>query len=346
MLWTGLGCGRLDFDPVSLVGPDGATLDASTDAAAPRANLAFITAGVYDGALGGVLGADARCNDEAAAAGRAGDFIALLWSSERPDPAALFAGSSGWVRADGRWVVDTADQLVLGAFSNPLALTAAGDDMHEVNSGGPINRFWNGRFDGSCGYWRSTVGQGDQTWFPQWRRISDGGLPCSDRLRLACFERGHQASRPVVQGSTKHVFMTTTEFVVGGGVTAADALCNSDAAAAGLGPSRALIGTSTTAAIDRIPGARTTLYRRTDGVDVGLLVSRETWLNVDATGTPRIANVWTGGPIGSIPAATCADWTDQTLSAVVGTPWDYAGAFDSRIPLPCNTPTRLLCVEE
>lgn len=320
--------------------------DASTDAAERRANLAFVTAATYTGDLGGVAGADALCAAEAAAAGREGDFVALLWSSDRPDPGALLASSSGWVRADGRWLAETAAQVIVGDLDNLFALSAGGDNLLDVDSGGPPNRVWNGLGEGNCSNWTASTGQGDQTWIPQWRRISDGQLDCSLAIRLACFERGRTAPRPAMPITRKRVFVTSADFAMSGGVAAADALCDAEAAANGLGASRALIGTTTTAGIDRIPGARATRYQRVDGVDVGLLTAPETWLNVDAAGVAQTANVWTGGvAIDTIPTDTCLDWTSTAGSSIQGQSWDFGAEFTCGVASACSDAARLYCVE-
>ena len=350
MCCASLGCGRFGFDPSAVSGVDGGSDDARSsdaggDGSTVRANLAFLTSGVYDGALGGVTGADATCNAEAVAAGRPGDFVALLWASDRPDPGALLAGSSGWVRADGAWLADTAADVVIGDLTNPLAQTATGADVLGVDSGGPANRYWNGQVEGTCNDWSSTTGLGDQTWFPQWRRISDGMFDCAQPLRVACFERGHTATRPSFPITTKRVFVTSGIFA-GGGVAAADALCTAEASANGLGLSAALLGTSTTAAIDRLPGGRTMRYQRPDGIELGLLASMQTWINIDASGASQTANVWTGGAaVDAVGAATCGDWNSTAGSTVVGLSWDYAGTYDSGLVQACSMPAHLYCAE-
>jgi len=337
-----LGCGRLGFEP-SGARTDGAV--PTGDGVSARPNLGFITAGVHDGALGGVAGADAICNAEAAAAGRPGTFIALLWSSERPDPGVLLAGSSGWERADGAWLADTAADVVIGQLTSPIALTADGTDMLGVASGGPPNRIWNGLVEGTCGDWRSTVGLGDQTWLPPWRRISDGMSDCAESLPPTGFETGHTATRPPLPITTRRVFVTTTALALGGGVAAADALCDAEAAAQGLGASTAILGTSTTAGIDRLPGGRTTRYQRVDGVEVGLLTAPRTWINLDAAGVAHVADVWSGGSIDTIPTSTCGDWASTVGTTAIGFTWDYSGYVNGGATLPCAGAARVYCAE-
>ncbi len=346
LLGASLGCGRLGFEPGGATTDGGATAgDGGGDGASPRANLGFITAGAYDGALGGVAGADAVCDAEAAAAGRPGTYIALLWSSERPDPGVLLAGSAGWVRADGTWLADTAAEIIVGEFASPLALTADGTDVLGVDSGGPPNRLWNGLVEGTCGDWRSTVGLGDQMWLPQWGRLSDGMWDCAESLRLACFEIGHTATRPPLPITARRVFVTSADLSLGGGVAAADALCNAEAAAQGLGTSSAVIGTSTSAAVDRLPGGRTTRYQRIDGLEVGLLTDRRTWINLDAAGAHQVASAWTGGSIDAISTSTCGDWASTVGTSPIGVSWDYSGSFNSSATLPCAGAARVYCAE-
>ena len=341
-----VGCGRFGFSQnVTGDASDGGGDGRSDDGAVARANLGFVTAGVYTGAFGSVSAADAICEAEAAAADRSGDFVALLWSSDRPDPSAQLAGSSGWVRADGLWLADSPEQLVQGTLAAPLVLTASGDNKLEVSDGGEANRVWNGQIEGDCSNWSSTATMGDQTWFKQWARISDGMWPCSDLLRLACFERGHQATRPSSPTSAKRVFLSSIDIASGGGVAAADALCNSDASVHGIGPSTAILGTSTSAGIDRVPNGRTTRYQRVDGIEVGLLTDPQVWINVDAAGASRTASMWTGGAVDTIPTATCSNWTSTSGSVEVGLSWELGAPFESGVSAPCSGLAAVVCAE-
>lgn len=341
-------CGRLGFEP--RLGADDAILDGRTDANAndgnlARANRAFVSRGQFTGNLGGVAGADAKCQAEASAANLDGEFAALLKADTRPDPVEPFVNSRGWQLPSGNWVADQPAQLSDGSFFQPINEYADGTMVDGADDG---YRVWSGDFANfHCNNWLSTAPQGDQAWLAQWRRLSDGPHPCSESLRLFCFERGHQfafAKPPITQ---KRIFLSASEFAPGGSI-GPDALCQADAAAAMLpGNYRAVLPADGVAALDNLPGARTTRYQRVDGINVGLLGLSETqltYINVSANGTsPEDGTVWTGGDPMVVQANTCGNWRSTSGSAQNGAAYDWPG-FES-ISEPCTNAHHVYCVE-
>src|SRR5207237_273702 len=103
---------------------------------AVRANVAFVTAADFNGALGGLDGGDARCQQAAAAAGLPGNYFAWL-STQSVNAADRFADSRGWIRVDGRPWVDSLAALT-GSLETfyPLDVTEAG--------GTSIKNVWTG----------------------------------------------------------------------------------------------------------------------------------------------------------------------------------------------------------
>ncbi len=337
------GCGQVGFDrrvgeTIDARRPgDGGGAEADADGGV-RANLAFVTAAGYPGALGGVVGADQRCRAEASAADLVGDFVAMLTAPDRPAPAALLEGSRGWQLLDGTWVADLPSQVADGSFLQPVDVAADRSRLGGV-------RVWTGALHGHCAGWTSTSDMGDQHYIPQWRRLSDGDSPCTGAYRLFCFERGHQRVYVPPPITGPRVFRTDATWTPGpGGLASADALCASEAATAGLGPSLALLSTSTTAAIDRVTGLATREVQRVDGVVVGRLATPRAYIMTNALGVGDYLPVWTGGRPDQPSTMSCGDWMSVVGSGLHGTSGDVEG-FDQGLEA-CATPNHLFCVEQ
>jgi hypothetical protein len=329
--------------------PDTFAPDALTADAGERANYAFVTQARFNGAFGGVAGADARCQSEAAAAGLVGDFVAMLRSTDRPNPTALLAGSRGWVMRDGKWVADLPAQVADGSFFHPIYANTSGTRVEGV--GGNF-RVWTGDNGDNCAGWTSTTGTGDQHWIPQWGRLSDGGLDCAFRARLFCFERGHNLAFVAPPITQPRIFVSRGRWAPNSmGVASADALCESEALDAGIadpvgGPSfQALLPLGDFSALDRTGGARS--FQRTDGIVVGIPGSeatQETYVILDATGTPsETDSIWTGGDPTVPSTSTCGSWQLSSGSGQRGAGADWL-SFDAGTE-PCSTPLHVYCVE-
>ena len=329
---------------------DAFTPDALSDAGSERANFAFVTEQRFTGALGGVAGADARCQSEAAAAGLVGDFVAMIRSTDRPNPAALLAGSRGWVMRDGKWVADLPEQIVDGAFFHPVYAYANGTRVDTADDG---FRVWTGDNGENCANWTSETGTGDQHWIPQWRRLSDGELDCAFTWRLFCFERGHNLAFVAPPITQPLIFVSQGLWAPSSmGVASADALCESEALAAGIADPvsgstfQALLPLGDLSALARTGGARS--FQRVDGIVLGIPGSettQETYVVFDATGAPPadMTGIWTGGDPTAPSTNTCGSWRLSTGSGNQGGAGDWLG-FEGGTEL-CSTPLHVYCVE-
>jgi hypothetical protein len=75
----------------------------------------FVTSTVYTGDLGGVAGADAKCNDHALAAGLKGTYLAWIATDATDDPESRFTRSAlPYVTPDGVKVANDYDDLTGG----------------------------------------------------------------------------------------------------------------------------------------------------------------------------------------------------------------------------------------
>lgn len=359
LLWTLASCGRLGFQPN--LRSDAGSVDSNdmydgavdafiadamlVDSAPTRANYAFVSQGQFVGNLGGVLGADALCQLEADTAGLVGQFAALLKADTRPDRSAPFATSRGWRLPSGRWVADTAAQLADGSFFQPVNELISG---LPVPGGGASRRIWSGEFGGQdCDDWTNENTIGDQTFLPQWRRMSDGSFSCSEMFRLYCFEYGRSVPyvpNPIVE---KLVFLSLGKFTPNP-LSTADQMCQSEATTAGLpGTFIALLPTNGMAALDRLPNGSATVFQRVDGVEVGRLgdvATQLTYITHAADGTsPPESGVWTGGNPAIPQANTCSDWVATTGSAETSAAYDWPGFRGNTAP--CSAAFRLYCAQ-
>lgn len=161
--------------------------DAAADA--NRTLHAFVSSSVVSGALGGVAGADQKCNALAIAAGLKGTYRA--WISVAGTNAADRIKSNGpWYLVGGQLVATTKAELVGGNLKH-------GIDHDEKNVRAPAaeDRVWtgtapDGTFNGpECGVWsgagQARVGEAE---FNDARWTSSTVEVCGQVNRVYCFE--------------------------------------------------------------------------------------------------------------------------------------------------------------
>ncbi len=175
----------------------------------------FVTSKAYDGALGGLSGADAKCQALADAAMLGGTFKAWL-STEAESPSLRFTKQGPWTLVDGTLLADDWAQLTSGTLKNaisrdeqgmPVGTTSAcsatkyavwsqtnpdGTFAH-ANEADPSSP----RFD--CSNWTGTNGQDAIQWGDasatdaHWTvhaNCNTFGVACLGKLaRLYCFEQ-------------------------------------------------------------------------------------------------------------------------------------------------------------
>ncbi|MFN7938769.1 MAG: DNRLRE domain-containing protein [Bryobacteraceae bacterium] len=88
--------------------------------------LVFLTNSTTRGAFGGLAGADATCNSEAAAAGRAGTFKAWLSDGTQSAASRMIPSTLPYRRSDGALLAYHWGDLVDGSLHAPINRTAAG----------------------------------------------------------------------------------------------------------------------------------------------------------------------------------------------------------------------------
>jgi uncharacterized repeat protein (TIGR02543 family) len=166
-------------------------------------NLMFTTSGMYDGNLGGLAGADSKCQGLAMARGLKGNYRAYL-STATVNAPARFTGARGWTRVDGLPVVNAIGEFGTTTLANPPILDEAGNSLLQsattaVWTGTQANTTY---FGASCnvgGDWNSV--QGPQTSYGRCYStvvnvIIDKFTSCASQFRLYCFGTDRAATVP------------------------------------------------------------------------------------------------------------------------------------------------------
>lgn len=153
-----------------------------------------------NGNLGGLAGADSKCQAAANSAGLSGTYKAWLSNSTTDAAARLTHSTSDYVLVNGAVVANGWSDLVDGSLDNPINIDASG--------GGPYTAGVNlaytytnssGLREGNnnhCNNWTSTsgfngvTGNAEQT-NGQWSRVSAGSTcnPSATNIGIYCFEQ-------------------------------------------------------------------------------------------------------------------------------------------------------------
>lgn len=182
-----------------LPGGDASADGSPSGTAAPAAGAAkvvFVTADSFDGALGGVSGADAKCQAAATAAGLSGTYLA--WVATRPEdaPSARFAKSkAGYARSDSRVVAASWNDLVSGQLAAPIDHDEHGAAIasplvwsNTAPGGGPQDTGLDTDCDGWTNPNRDAI-YGDGTKVDSRWTLSVDFKTCSSLLHLYCFQQ-------------------------------------------------------------------------------------------------------------------------------------------------------------
>jgi hypothetical protein len=347
----------------------------------PSANFAFVTAKTVamplgDSAAASQTAADAFCQAQADAVQLPGHYVAWLSTQDRTALSKL-AGSSGWVRVDGKPIAATPEKLAQGEIYYPPELDEHGLLVYLDDAATPgkfMSTYYTGTLAGglasadNCSDYTSKTGAvtvGAPMNGPIWTDFPYGANnkpTCADALSLACFEVGASVD-PTPHDSGRIAFVTseTIAMPLANGRADADALCAAEAAAAGLsGEYLALMATS-----DKSDGAPISRFDTSDGalpwvrVDGVRLVDKARDIGNQALLAPVGVTAkkeyvdeifWTGSSDPHKAAAAgddnCADWSDPGLRTISGFSdrdnlWyaQYTGDL-------CEFPHRVLCLQK
>jgi hypothetical protein len=313
------------------------------------ANIVFVTSNtVIVGMLGGLDAADAFCQMSAQAAQLPGRYVAWL-STTRTNAATRLANARGWVRLDGKPVVDTVDDLVAGHILYPPLLDehgvsdpSAAFEVATATAGSGM------RMGETCNDYTAeagaiTIGRADGT-TERWTNVN-AGVGCSSAVHLYCFgvDRANRVAVTPAPGSRAFV---SNEALTLASIQGADQQCASEAMSAAL-PGVFVAGLATTTeSVSSHVGVGP--WVRVDGVAIGKLDALLAPLNVTAQGQYVSTQVWTGatGPnqMGT-PASTCADWASSSGSGLIGDTARSSGFAFGDGSVPCTTLLPVYCLE-
>ena len=352
------GCGREGFD----ASHDAAVGDAAIDAP-PPANIAFVssTTQLPQTFNSDLSGADAVCMARAQAAGLAGTFVAFL-STSTINARDRLAGSRGWVRVDGKPVLDSNDDIASGKIYYPIVLDENGSYVDQVRV--VTGTLGTGNGPGGCSDYTTTgtvgVGLASSTSF-DWLDHAGNSVQCNSAQRIYCFGLGIDRPLVVQPEVGRHAFVTVSNYVVdAGGIATADALCNTEAQAAGIsGSFLAVLATSTKSALSRFNylGTGLTTWVRLDGIPVsttplafaaGAIVAP---INLTSARTYIASTLVTTGA-GSLSTPSnlatddCADWTTPTGTADTGLANDIVEYFTGTGIAAHCTDSPIYCFEQ
>ncbi len=344
--WSGAGCG----------GTGGCTVlmqaDTSVDAKfVPAFNYVFVSQPTFT-ANSGVAAADAICQSEAESAQLPGTYKAWL-STSSVSAVSRLGTARGWLRADGKPFADRSSDFV-NADSQathvyyPISLSATGQDLGAsdvytgtFNDGTATSMYTCSNWTSSSmsGYATSGSPTAGSSGFTNYELIS-----CNGSLPVFCFGTSQANPLPAITPATgRKAFVTKGFWVSGGGIASADAMCQSEATAAGLsGTFKALLATTSASAASRFSTNGAT-WVRPDGLALAASAATALASNTLYWDVPndRPADnsaqydegLWSGAataPSGTNPltvpgtsASTCQNWT-SSASADTG----YSGTAD------------------
>ncbi|HVJ89992.1 MAG TPA: hypothetical protein VM580_09315 [Labilithrix sp.] len=366
------------------------TFAADMNAATPKkavlqvvdSNYVFITSTKYDGNLGGLTGADTKCNDAATSAGLPGKYVAWL-SDTGTDARDRLSGARGWRRVDGL------------PFADALS-SAGGTDLTEGKVFYPVVLDENGNsiakgdhvFTGTRANGKALGGYSCDSWYSEsasllaivgsplggsvsWTNLESLGT-CNESRHLYCFrkDRSTTVHVPDPPNPSRRAFLSKTALATSAGLGAADAICNGEAV--NLGSTTgflAYLATTTTAASSRFdPSPSRGGWFRLDKVpvfaDPTQLVTAEAFPAAPVTqhaDTTYISDqpsvlvlAWTGintdtNQPATGPGFTCDDWATTTTSSSLGQVGHIAkidSAFVRDRVVPCDQQWPVVCLEQ
>lgn len=360
-------------------GHHGGAVDAPGDVAAdvpvdsgPPPNRVFVTRDTFDGSLGGVAGADAKCSAAAAAAGLDGTYVALL-STSTMNAIDRLSGSRGWARVDGVPFVDTAAALFPAPGCDPCSALVLAPQLDEYGHAPaatpgyePTAYAWTGTnargmFSTlSCADWTSTAGNASGS---EMNTVLDmfnsGALPCTTPLHLYCFEVGRSVAIGPRPRQGRIAFVSTPRTAPG--LAGLDARCAADAAAAGLpGTYLAAAATSTTTipsrfTLDARPWVRIDGAVVADGASIFTTTISYIHQRADGSYVTLLSEFGSGTEDTSSAGTsqyTCNDWASfaSTDTLVLGNGdylapgrlWDYAGGTFAT----CDVTFGAMCLQQ
>ena len=336
----------------------------------PPPNIIFTTSTTQTPALGGLAGADAICAQRALAAGLAGTYRAWL-STSTVNAIDRLGSASGWVRPDGKPVLNKVADIAKDKVFYPPRLDEFGNDlgadpvvMTATGVDGKLSDFTDST---TCGDFTSASIDPGKTLTAGYASFNSASFtvqlypPCGVQARIYCFGIDRAAQVAVTPAAGRRAFTTAAYWTPGEGIGSADTLCQNEATAAKLpGTYKALLAPSGASAASRfnVSGAP---WIRSDGIPLAPTASAffsasvlDVSPDVTADGSVYSGSysVWSGAPTmttAGSDATTCGNWLSTSGTGIGGNSGDTAAAmfFDEWKMNQCNsTWTKLTCLQE
>jgi hypothetical protein len=304
-MWS---CGRTNFG----------TADSSSSNANANTAYAFVTAEAFTGDLGGLVGADQKCNSAASAVGLrgSGNYRALLGTALASNAVGRIEMGQGWQTTDGTSVANVRADFASGQLLNPVNVA---ENKVRFSKDAEV---WGGNSQSNCADWTMVSGGLGMIGFVEtvFPLENPSSLGCERRAHLLCVETGATTTVALTRGPQKIMFVSSGKFAMSPqGRAAADELCRVEATNAALpGTYLAVLGTSTEAAIARFDA--NAVYQRTDGAIIGSLSEpARTFVNRGANQLNVInERVRTGQAPNVVATAHCDNWTNAAGEGGLG----------------------------
>lgn len=335
--------------------------------AALNGNWVFASSVTYDGAtVGGVAGADSKCQSLATAAGLPGTWQAIIGSSTVTAVNRVTGITGPIYNMQGTTIATTWANFWSGSINYPVRFSEYGTFLTSgVAWTGCPGATCSSPSANHCSDWSSTTGNGaggnityTQAWF-----LATNTLGCASQGRLVCIS----STINIVPKNTKPkkyhtLFMTSTTYNGNlGGVSGANSLCQARAAAASLaGTYVALISTTSSTVGNLVPILGGVKLRNGIAIADSATDLYDNWINrsinIDEFGnTIGSIDPWTystggGGKYGALLTESCNDWTDGTssfngrASSAVSTGSISQGWIYGSNLATCDSLRRLLCI--
>lgn len=157
-----------------------------------RSRVVFVTSQTFDGNLGGIAGADAKCMAAAAGAeALAGKMFRAWVSTASSSPASSFTSDGSFVTTDGSVIGDTFNNLREGTLMAKIKTERGASLSTPVWSGTDENGY--NEADADCGGWTTASATVEATRSNtdtiQWYWAASEMATCDLQASLYCFEQ-------------------------------------------------------------------------------------------------------------------------------------------------------------
>jgi hypothetical protein len=334
----------------------------------PPPNIVFATSTKQAAALGGLGGADTLCAQRAQAASLPGTYRAWL-STTTVDAISRLGTASGWVRPDGRPVLNLPTDIAKNKIFYPPRQDEFGTDLGAgqwvMTATGADGKLSTNPKRTTCVDFTSGVADGNNlevgSSSSSCSTFTDAGVSsCQTAARIYCFGIDRTAQVVVTPTTGRLAFTTTGQWTPGGGIASADALCQSEATAASLpGVYGALLAPLGATAASRF-NTSDLPWIRADGIPLTSTASAffsatllDVAPNTTANGATYFPNhgLWSGAATmttAGTSTTTCGDWLSTSGTGVGGLDGDTRVdfLFGMYTSFSCASPYRLLCLQE